>query len=805
LDLSRTWSRTCTVIKIDSRPVRVFRDPLEFSGQQANATVTLTGCFTQQDSVTLASSGAGNVTVGAVTPGMWGNTGGTFTFPLTGQTPGAFTLTAVDTQFGSPPAVASNNAVTLAAISLSSNGIQEKEGDAYMGQVATLTDAAGPYSSGNYTITFTLNGQQYGVQITNVGVGTYAINLAQALPCLSAGTCTATVSAIEAGTNGASDATASTPVTIDVADVPISAEGVNFGVKEGVPWNGEIATFTDPDPLAQIADYSGTIDYGDGSPISGGTISQDVDGNWLVSGAHTYAQLGSFTATIKIYDIGGAYATCTAAAEMICLGIDSANVPNNAKMSDGAVIVPSDLSPQSAFVPVSLYVSDNVPDGTPITLSIVSGASEAAVVQGGTADPSDPVFLGGSGPSQYTWYAGSGGMDDLWLWGLAASQSQCDIVLAQTMPVTQPSSQPTTGPTTQVTDQAAATVYLPQIDYTADGGGPVNITNKVGTDAPAVLPGQLVSLSLNGDGNLAAGILWSTDESTFKDYTTTRNASTGDSVGKVVPLADADWGNRNANWYYQPTNPDASAAVACDGTIKGKPFHIESAFRIYEPTSSLTMTWVPIGAGLRPVIPNSGGIQPAYWGFGMTFTLNVDNTMLLAPLDGPGTFYLTQLVTCQFFATDVQTDTLLEGAWNSRSDMLDGAIGINLGAKTFATGAAAGTYTDSPGLGIGFLLPNGKKVDKYSWVSMFYEFTDYLMFKPPGAQSKPVALRMLHSSAGTGAYRPAPVNGVQQRWTADPDVPQYELPGGAAVVSDPTSKQPEWVYSDMFNIMQTYG
>jgi hypothetical protein len=127
-------------------------------GQQGNATVTLTGCFTQQDSVTLASSGTGAVAIGTATLVSWDSTGGTFTVPITGQTLGAFTLTAADTQSGTPSAVATNNAVIGNVINSISIADANDDGN----DVLTTVNGATTFT---VTITGTL-GQAQAVSIT---------------------------------------------------------------------------------------------------------------------------------------------------------------------------------------------------------------------------------------------------------------------------------------------------------------------------------------------------------------------------------------------------------------------------------------------------------------------------------------------------------------------------------------------------------------------------------------------------------------------------------------------------------------
>jgi hypothetical protein len=72
------------------------------------------------------------------------------------------------------------------------------------------------------------------------------------------------------------------------------------------PFSGIVATINGltVDPIA--GGYSATIDWGDNSATSDGTISADPSGGYDVGGSHTYANAGSFKVTITVDDGNGA-------------------------------------------------------------------------------------------------------------------------------------------------------------------------------------------------------------------------------------------------------------------------------------------------------------------------------------------------------------------------------------------------------------------------------------------------------------------------------------------------------------------
>ncbi|MDB5353044.1 MAG: hypothetical protein JWN86_4291 [Planctomycetota bacterium] len=103
--------------------------------------------------------------------------------------------------------------------------------------------------------------------------------------------------------------------TATVKDANLTADPAQPQVNafQGTPLVGvNVAKFTDANPLGPIDDFSATIDWGDGSPVSAGSIVQPggVGTAFFVTGNHTYAQpttppAAPYTVTVTIHDIGG--------------------------------------------------------------------------------------------------------------------------------------------------------------------------------------------------------------------------------------------------------------------------------------------------------------------------------------------------------------------------------------------------------------------------------------------------------------------------------------------------------------------
>src|SRR5205823_5176238 len=116
--------------------------------------------------------------------------------------------------------------------------------------------------------------------------------------------------------------TTSASTTANVADAALTASATPIVATEGVSFSGVVASFTDANPNATAGDYSATINWGDGA-ITAGTITAG-EGNFTVSGSHTYAEEGSYTVTVSIKDAGGSTASANSTATVDDAALSSA-------------------------------------------------------------------------------------------------------------------------------------------------------------------------------------------------------------------------------------------------------------------------------------------------------------------------------------------------------------------------------------------------------------------------------------------------------------------------------------------------
>ena len=202
---------------------------------------------------------------------------------------GTATGSRVETIADAPLTTPSNQTLSLA------------EGVVFNGVVGSFTDANGTATADDFTATI-----RWGD--TFVSSGTVAKsgsrwNVSGTHTYRMAGTYSIVTAVNDHGSS------INIPATANVTDVALTASGVNESWTAGQSSTLKVASFTDANPGAIASDFTATISWGDGSS-SPGAISGGPQ--FSVNGTHTYANAGTYTATISIHDAGGASATATA-------------------------------------------------------------------------------------------------------------------------------------------------------------------------------------------------------------------------------------------------------------------------------------------------------------------------------------------------------------------------------------------------------------------------------------------------------------------------------------------------------------
>jgi virginiamycin B lyase len=122
---------------------------------------------------------------------------------------------------------------------------------------------------------------------------------------------------ISAGSDGNiwfTEAAVNKVAKFDVRSLGLNASGIEVCAFAGAPsLNVPVASFTDTNREAQPANFSATIDWGDASAPTAGTISGGF-GRFSVTGSHTYSIEGNLTVTVTVTRNDGAHAAVTPSA-----------------------------------------------------------------------------------------------------------------------------------------------------------------------------------------------------------------------------------------------------------------------------------------------------------------------------------------------------------------------------------------------------------------------------------------------------------------------------------------------------------
>jgi hypothetical protein len=109
---------------------------------------------------------------------------------------------------------------------------------------------------------------------------------------------------------------ASSALSLTIADAPLTAHSIQVTTAQGVAFTGLVATFTDANAGAPVADFTATIIWGDGH-VSPGAIAPAANGGFQVFGTNVYLQQGTFAIGVQIADRGGSQALASSQAIVV--------------------------------------------------------------------------------------------------------------------------------------------------------------------------------------------------------------------------------------------------------------------------------------------------------------------------------------------------------------------------------------------------------------------------------------------------------------------------------------------------------
>jgi uncharacterized protein (TIGR03118 family) len=194
------------------------------------------------------------------------------------------------------------------------------EGVGFTGVVATFASSNTTAVASSFAATITWgDGHVSSGAITSNGANGFLVKGTN--PYAEEGTVPVSVQITDAQHN-----TVTATASAAVGDAALVAAGIPVKVgSDGVANNVPVATFTDLGGFEALGNYKATIDWGDGSPTTQGTVSP-MNGVLGVSGSHIYAGLGrGLTTKVTIQDEGGSSTTTGAP---VAVGTDNQRFVN---------------------------------------------------------------------------------------------------------------------------------------------------------------------------------------------------------------------------------------------------------------------------------------------------------------------------------------------------------------------------------------------------------------------------------------------------------------------------------------------
>jgi hypothetical protein len=276
--------------------------------------------------------------------------------------------------------------VANATLTPSAAAFTVTEGTAFTGQVvAHFTDANTNAAAGDFTATiFWGDGSAVDANTTIVANVSGGFDVVGGHQYDHSGDKTLAVHV-----TGAGGTTVVTANTAHVSNATLTPTGLPVTGIEGVAYTGVLATFTDANTLAVVGDFTASINWGDGSPNSAGTITANNNGGFNVTGTHTYTLQGTKAITATITGNGGGTAIA-----------NSTMTVNDSPLTSTGVTLASTVNAPLSNVVVASFVDPNLLDGASHFSAIITW--ENGVTSAGTIVQTSAGHYNVTGTHTYT-------------------------------------------------------------------------------------------------------------------------------------------------------------------------------------------------------------------------------------------------------------------------------------------------------------------------------------------------------------------------------------------------------------------
>jgi RHS repeat-associated protein len=251
-----------------------------------------TGASAQSCTATTGSDGSATCTLASVTEPV-GSVPVTANFPGDRDYLAASASATISVQPSDPPIAAASHPLSLT------------EGQSFTGQVATFTDPDTSATPGEYEAQIDWGDGTTAAGTVTGGNGTFSVSGTHLYADEGSRQLTVTVTDVD---NKAYAVTAAGLASIKDATL---AAACALATMSSQSFSGQVATFADANPSGGAADFTATIDWGDGT-TSPGSVSGPAGGPFAVNGTHLYASTGlikTYTVKVSVTDTGGSTAS----------------------------------------------------------------------------------------------------------------------------------------------------------------------------------------------------------------------------------------------------------------------------------------------------------------------------------------------------------------------------------------------------------------------------------------------------------------------------------------------------------------
>jgi hypothetical protein len=298
-----TVTDTATVSEGDS----LSGSPVTFSAVAGTPFTGTVATFTDSDTANVAGDFTATINWGDATTSAGTVSGGAGSFQVKGTHtyagPGTFSV--VVTLSDDAPGTATAQVTSTAHVAASGNAMSSSavnftigEGVAFSGPVATFTDSDATKTPASFSATIAWGDATTSAGTITGGAGSFTVSGQHTYADEGVFTFTVTIAELSPGTASTS---AMGTATVNESDVLAPGPPVAVNAFQGVQFSGPVAKFTDADTANTGADFTATIDWGDGSPVTAGVVSGG-GGLFTVSGTHTYASTGTFSILVTLAD-----------------------------------------------------------------------------------------------------------------------------------------------------------------------------------------------------------------------------------------------------------------------------------------------------------------------------------------------------------------------------------------------------------------------------------------------------------------------------------------------------------------------